>query len=267
MTKPSIEQPEVLPAEPPRDQYAERVGQLHQAANNMAKGSILCAAIAGAVMIQKKASLGHGRGFTQWKESLQESKGIAPRTADNYIALAGKMQDRIRYLLARDPDSDLANRLLEQANSQRGGNLPDSNSQRVANLPAKPTETLNTVELLASLDPSDANAIMHSAVADAVRQVAPEDSLRQLYFAWDIVKRPRNKGGARPRKSVSDAEVLQAKTQAARTFWTDLLNQLDADEIRSTEPQWGFLSADERRGIIDILRRLADHIHKSLPGR
>lgn len=251
----TVHQPEVMPAEntlPAKvvaDAHVKRVGLLHQAASTLSNGAIMCAAIAGAVMIQKKNSLGHGRGFTAWKESLAESIGLASRTADNYIALADKMSERIDLLIAQDPHSKLSRKLLKGANSHHDANLP----------PATP----NALEMLAALKPADVNAIMKMPIAEAVRAVAPEDSLRQLYFAWGIVKEPKLKGGAR---TAGDAPKLtpEERVECARSYWLGTITDLEDCEISSKDPNWGHLPKEERIRVVRFLQDLATHIAKSI---
>ena len=176
---PLVQEPEVLPVEQTRDEYAERVAYLYDVSKRLAHGSVLCAAIAGAVMLQKKAALGHGKGFTAWKKRLAKERGISSSTADNYIALAREMDQRVRLLIAQDPKCDIARKLLGAGKFPTVGNLPAQRS----------------IDVLAAIDPEDLEDVRTRAVARAVSQLVGEKSLKQLYFDWGILKPPHNPGG------------------------------------------------------------------------
>jgi hypothetical protein len=58
-----------------------------------------------------------------------------------------------------------------------------------------PEKQVSALELLASFDPTRVNDLRQQAIAEAVREVTNEQSLRQLYFAWGIMKAPYHPGG------------------------------------------------------------------------
>jgi len=222
------------PAPPaPVDEYAERAVFLHHFGRKMGQGSILCAGMAGAVMLQRKATLKGN--FTKWKEATARSMGVSSSTADNYIALAKRMDANIKTYLATHPDSEIAGKLAACENSQRVGKSADPAAASAPKLPVKPGSAVSSVELLAALDPTDMDAILKSAIAEVVREVAPEDSLRQLYFAWGIVKPPKHKGG--PRKSTkaendrSPEEQAACEREAATAEWERIALDVGAEGL------------------------------------
>jgi len=253
-------------ASAPQDPYMYRVMMFHQAAKKLSKGSILCAAMAGATMLQKKSSMPHGRGFTKWKHELAALMGVSGATADRYMALTKVMDKRIRYMLARNPEADLSRRLVEEAASKRFSEIPGEAQEDLA---LTGPGALNTIDLLASMEPANYDEIVGSAVAEAVREVAPVDTLRQLYLAWDIVKRPKRKGGARAKgeSDLTEEAERAMRTEAAREMWDSICKQLEHELFKRREPDWPLLPQDEREGLVVFLRGCADHVSKSIPRR
>jgi len=172
-------EPEVVPPETsgalgPADEFAVRFAHMHQASERLHGYSILCAAMAGAVMLQRKAAV-PGK-FTAWKIATATAAGVSPRTADNYIALAKRCDREIRLLIERDPTSPIVQRLIGEFSHQlrkRGGGQ-------------QPPPAMSAVEMLSRLDPVDFTAAHDMAIAEAVRAVAPADTLKQLYLDWGI---------------------------------------------------------------------------------
>jgi len=66
------------------DDLARQAVEMHRAVCRYAVRAASCKTAAGAAMLKKKQELGHGNGFTEWKESL----GIPARTCNRYMALA-----------------------------------------------------------------------------------------------------------------------------------------------------------------------------------
>jgi len=107
------------------DERARQAVEMHRAACGHAAAAVFCAAASGAAMLMKKQELGHGNGFTEWKESLD----MPARTCDRYMALAREMAERlsgpyyevaggdpIAMLAGADPDElNEENRMVRRA--------------------------------------------------------------------------------------------------------------------------------------------------------
>ena len=139
--------PEVMPKQ---DEHAERVVNFHLAGKAHASAAVFCAAAAGAVMLQKKKELGHGRGFTKWKEALAEASDMSAATADRYMALAIQMVERIKAL----PQDARAGFLADKANSSRVRNLPEAGES-----------DLSYLQALASFDPAKTHELRQQAMS------------------------------------------------------------------------------------------------------
>jgi len=248
VSKGAIEEPEVVKdefavdlARSAQDEYARRVVNFHVAAEQHASCAVYCAAAAGAVMIQKKKVTPHGR-FTPWLRSLvlPDGRCIGLRTAQNYMTLAREMEARIKLL---------------------------AKTKRVSFLPEKALKSgKSMMELLADFDPTKTHELRNAAIADAVKEVTGEQTLRQLYFSWDIVK-PAKTGYQKytPAKKLSDLEKLKAQREAARHVWTRIRQNLEFDGIR--ECTWGLLPDSDREAIVSLLDEISRNIKKSLRGR
>lgn len=150
------------------DDEDEKVIQYHQAAERCGHLSIWCAAMAGAEIIRKKQSLGHGNGFVAWKRALP----FGETTAHNYMNLAKRLEAKLKAL----PESDRAALLPQLAKTQR--------------------DASNALQLLDLPSPMDVFDPAHERISKLIRHVTNEQTLRQLYFDWEIVKAPAEKGGA-----------------------------------------------------------------------
>jgi len=257
------------------DEFTERVVNFHVAASQHASAAVLCAAAAGAVMIQKKHTLGHGRGFTKWKESLvlPDGQRISPRTADKYIALAKQMDEKLKLLMAKTPNSHL------------GANLPKGQ--------------VSPIQLLAAFDPTQANDLRQAAMAEAVREVTNAESLTQLYWAWGIVKQSVRTGGdmelqawlkehypklvgtklAKLPKAVraefeayvearrpSDEEIIATERHDANDYWLRLRTTLTEFGIKDN-PTWGLLNDQNLLETMVTLETVAKRIKRTLNER
>jgi len=205
MSKAKAIKPEVLPAVADQDEYAERVVSFHVAAGQHASAAVYCAAAAGAVMLQRKKSLGWGKGFTKWKENLvlPDGKRLAPTTADRYMALAKEIAARLKIQMAENPNAPLV------------GDLPKGQ--------------VSALQLLAEFDPTEVNTLRRQAVAEAVREVTNEQSLTQLYFDWGIAKRPKHRGGDHgggKARSEQCARPEERKEMWARVEWPRIIGEL-----------------------------------------
>lgn len=226
-----------------QDEYAQRVVALHKAAEAHASSSVFCVAIAGAVMIQKKKAMGHGRGWSAWLNNLVLPDGriISASTAKRYMALARVMADRFKALPKRSRVTVLPEKAHKQGLSAKSG-----------------------VELLASLDPAGANDLRIEAVREAVRNITDEQSLRQLYFSWGIVKQPKKIGGHHPRKNpaLTDEEALAAQKKAAREDWRATCDFLERQGVRDCT--WGLLPVADREALLGLLDEIGEKIRRSM---
>ena len=146
---------------------SDLVVQYHLAAERCANLSVWCAAMAGAEISKQKKELGHGGGFTTWRNSLPFSQ----RTAANYVNLAKQLEQRLNLLPA---------------------------DRRAALLPAitdVQNQTENMLELLNLPSPMDVFNPAHTQLAEVIRDVTSGQTITQLYFDWDICKAPKRAGG------------------------------------------------------------------------
>ncbi|MCZ7593093.1 MAG: hypothetical protein M5U15_13590 [Kiritimatiellae bacterium] len=196
MTKPvSTQTPAVLPAEKANSQLvgnldaeAQKVVNYHLAAERCGTLSVWCAAMAGAEILKKKRELGHGNGFLGWKKSLPFSAS----SADNYINLAQKLEQRISAL----PATEMAELLPAVAEAQH--------------------KTGNTLALLNLPSPMDVFNPAHERIARVIRHVTNEKTLTQLYFDWEIMAQPKKPGGIRgPQKTEPPIAVQICERLAA----------------------------------------------------
>lgn len=243
--KPKVIEPEVLPAvKVKQDEHATRVADLHLAAEQHASMAVYCAAVAGAVMLQKKKLLGHGRGFQKWKSELVLADGrrICVRTAEKYMALTKQMVAHIK-ILQKSPES----------NTHLRAYLTDGAE--------------GTLEVMARFDPTKVKQFQRAAVAQAMKQVANEQTLQQLYFAWGITKEPGKLGGHHPRKgpAPSKEDILAAEKKAARLSWAE--HAVFLEEKGTKKCTWGHLSKTEREGLADLLDEISGKIKASLVTR
>lgn len=165
------------------DEAAEKVIGLHLAAEHHAAAAVWCAAAAGAVMLQKKAELGHGNGFTEWKQNLMlpDGRKLSAPTADRYIALADQMAVRLKLYFSENPNSSLMRNLTDVTNL--------SQSERSALLqPGRRADCQLELRLLAMLDSATPDAADGEEIRNIVHEVTSGYSLTQLYFDWGILK-------------------------------------------------------------------------------
>lgn len=277
-----VETPEVLPPVKDNavavvvDEYATRVGYLHHAAQQHANASVLCAAIAGAVMHAKKMVCKHGE-FTTWLETVAEANGITARTCRNYMAVADEMTTRLKALPKRKRVSFLGD----------GSDSPDSKRP--------------LLQLLADMNPANLDELRAAAVAEAVREVTNDQTLRQLYFDWGIMKDRSNvrSGGDvevqawlrefhpklvgtkladlpemvreafiayRDGRKPSDEEVIAAKREEARRFWERqrvCLTEMGGDN----DPTWRALADQDLLQTMVTLENVAKAMKRVLNER
>jgi len=275
--------PEVVSQASAGDEYAERVAMLHTAAEQHASASVLCAAMAGAVMIQKKKAGKHGE-FLPWlnKLILPDGRRIAVRTCQNYMKLAEQMATRIKAL----PNTQLDAYLIGQPKEAK---ITQKNS------------VSSIVSLLASIDPTKANDLRHEAIADALKEISDEQTLSQLYFDWGICKsnarakrggdvelqawlaehHPKLVGTRYEKLSVkiqqafteyledrkpSDDEVLEAQREEADRYWTQTF--LDLNEFGGKEdPTWIKLDNQKLLQTMVLLDQMANEMKSVLKER
>jgi hypothetical protein len=260
------------------DAYAVRVGQLHEAAQQYANASVLCAAIAGAVMHQKKKSVKHGE-FGDWIEALADEVGISRRTCTSYMALADEMAARLKELPKGKRVSFL------------GAELEDGATKRPI------------LQLLADLNPADLGSEQALLVADAVRDVTNDQTLRQLYFDWGIMK---DKSGTRtggdmevqawlkehyPKlagtklnalpasiraefvayresRKPTEAVTLAGQREDARRWWErQRLYLVEIGKVGSEVPTWGLLPDQDLLQTMVLLERTAQAMKRVLNER
>jgi hypothetical protein len=125
--------------------------------------SVWCAALAGAEIIRKKAELGHGNGFEEWKESLPFSRV----TAAHYMKLAERMHDE----LAKLPRAEM---------EALAGSLQEAS-----------TRAEKALALLQLPSPMDAFNPVHEKISKIVQKITGGATMRQLMFDWGIVAQPK----------------------------------------------------------------------------
>ena len=220
---------------------SQRVGNLNQepavryhfAAMRCGDLSIWCAAMAGAAIIEKKKSLGHGHGYSDWEKSLPFSHG----TVMNYTALAKALNDKIRAL----PKAELAGLFPEIEKAQ--------------------DETKQSLALLGLPDPMDVFNKDHDRISQLIRHLTNERTLTQLYFDWEIVKRPKLLGGARTRgEELSPEEEINLRKERAREEWGHTLRELEIMGIK--EESWAMLNKSEQEAILGVLEKVAKRIRQ-----
>lgn len=242
-------EPEVLPA---KDELAQRVVNLHVMAGQCARMSVYCAAAAGATALMKKKTLKHGQ-FTPWLRTLVLADGreIGERTAFRYMALAKEMAARILAL---------------------------PKSTRVGFFKALPTVPKLTrvsvldashpvIEILASFNPANINSLRDMAAAQMIRKVTSEESLRQLYFGWGIIKDPPRLGGHHPRKgpAPSAEDVVEHETKMARDEWNRFKETIAI--LGLEEKTWGVLPTPEIEGLISYVEDFLSALHSTVRER
>lgn len=220
---------------------SQRVGNLnnepavryHYAAMRCGDLSIWCAAMAGAAIVQKKKTLGHGAGFLDWKKTLPFSLS----TSDNYVALAKKLDEKIKALPKADVDA-----LFPEIRKAQD-------------------ETKQSLALLGLPDPMDVFNKDHDRIATLIRNLTNEQTLRQLYFDWEIVKRPKALGGARtPGEELSPEEEINLRKERAREEWGHTLKELEIMGIK--EESWVMLNKSEQEAILGVLEKVAKRIRQ-----
>ena len=272
--------PEVLPAVAEQDEYADRVVMLHTAAEQHASASVLCAAMAGAVLVMKKNSCKHGE-FTKWIRTitLPDGRQLHERTGRRYMKLAEEMAERIKAM----PKPKRVT-LLGDGKTDTGVRFDSAKS---------------IVSLLASIDPTQADDLRRQAIAEAVREVASEDTLTQLYFDWGIVKPTKKTGGdvelqawlkehhpklagtkraklpAKIREEFeaylearkpTDEEIIEAERDSAKEYWLRVRTDL-AEFGTKGNPTWGLLDDQHLLETMVVMNTLAQRIKRALNER
>ena len=245
-------EPEVLPAVQAGDEYAERFINFHLAGEQHASAAVYCAAAAGAVAAQKKRGGKHGE-FIPWVRSLRLADGrvVTPRTVQRYMALAREIAERISSL----PQAERV-RFVP----------PDEKRHAVPLLSREDLPTTSVMELLAGFDPTKTHELTNAAIAQAVKQIVGEETLRQLYFDWGITK--QSKTGHQkytPPKNLTDQEKLALEAEGARKAWMHIRDVLEADGLK--ECTWGRLSKAEQEAVAGLLDEVSTTIKKSLRGK
>lgn len=175
----------------------DRVVQYHFAAERCGNLSVWCAAMAGAELIKKKKETPRGSGFMTYLEQLPFSNG----TAHNYMNLAKKLEEK----------------LLELPEDQRMALLPElANAQKA---------TESALQLLNLPSPMDVFNPAHERIADLIRTVTSEHTLRQLYFDWDIIKPPAQKGGLR--RALSPVEKHEREVSENEDIWRRIIAEIE----------------------------------------
>lgn len=214
MSKKKALTPEVLPPEKANsqsignlDRAAQTVVNYHLAAERCGTLSVWCAAMAGAEIARKKKQLGHGNGFLEWKKALPFSTS----TADNYINLAQKLEQRLSALSPAERDELLP--AVAKAVRKQEGDLA------LLNLPS-PMDVFNPA---------------HERIAKIIKHVTNEKTLTQLYFDWEIMAQPKKPGGIRgpikPR-TTSIGEDVVVNLRAACEEFLRLRAHLNPDQFR-----------------------------------
>jgi hypothetical protein len=242
-----IVQPDVLPqeaniqrVEPPKKNRVsflddDPVIRYHMAAEHCGHLSVWCAAMSGAELIKKKKELKRGE-FVPYKQTLP----FSDRTAQNYMQLAHKLERRLKAL----PESD-AKALLPAI-----GEMQDNAE--------------NMLELLNLPSPMDVFNPAHEQIADVIRKVTNEKTLRQLYFDWDIVKAPKQLGGARDttRGPIDPVQAAAEKRKINEDFWLRMIGKLEIEGI--TAKSWADLNKAQRKKLLETCVRLNKLIRETL---
>jgi hypothetical protein len=196
--KPDLAEVEVLPPEKSNVQpvlhlnESEPVVRYHMAAERCGNLSIWCAAMAGAEILKKKKSLGHGNGFRAWKEKLP----FSIMTAHNYEQLAKRLEEKLNAL----PKAELL------------ALLPAINKSQ--------SDVENRLSILSLPSPMDVFNSAHAQIAAIVKHITNGQTLTQLYFDWDIVAKPKLLGGYRESDKIrlTGADLEKAHAEA---YWSD----------------------------------------------
>ena len=257
------------------DAYAERVGQLHNAAQQHATASVLCAAIAGAIMHLKKKACKHGE-FRAWMESMGDESGISLATCYRYMSLADEMANRLkalplgkRMLFVQDPEAAEGRRPI--------------------------------LQLLAGLNPEYMSTDQETLVAATVREVTNDQTLRQLYFDWGIMKNkaatrtggdmevqawlqehyPKLAGtklaalpasiraefiAYRESRKPTDAQAIEAQREQARRYWERQRVYL-AEFGGGDQPTWRMLPDQDLLQTMVVLEKVAREMKQMLNAR
>jgi hypothetical protein len=80
---------------------------------------------------------------------------------------------------------------------------------------ARLAETNDSIDLLTLPDPAQLMSRDHTELVEQINAVTGEQSLRQLYFEWGIVKQPTPTGGARKVDDKTPQELLSVRREAA----------------------------------------------------
>ena len=233
MSKSSI-LPEKAKTQPVAFLKDEPAVRYHFAAKRCGDLSVWCAAMAGAAIAAKKTELGHGK-FNAWKKTLPYSM----RTAENYVALAKALDLRIRAL----------------SKTEKAGLFPAIRKAQ--------DEASQSLALLGLPDPMDVFNPAHDRIATLIRELTNERTLSQLYFDWDIVKGPKQRGGARPHGTrATPAEQAEADRREAEQFWHVHMAHLAIMGLQ--ERTWLNLSKKSREKLIDLQTQLNHLLRESL---
>jgi hypothetical protein len=156
--------------------------------------------MAGAEILKKKKELGHGNGFLEWKKTLPISNG----TAANYVRLAQELEKRLSAL----PEKEREALFPAVAEAQQGSG--------------------NALAILALPSPMDVFNPAHERIAKVIRHVTNEQTLTQLYFDWDIMKQPKQMGGARVSRlsQLPEDEQEAAREKLFIDRWGRLMDEL-----------------------------------------
>ena len=257
------------------DDYAVRVGELHQAAQQHATASVLCAAIAGAIMHAKKKSVKHGE-FMPWLQTVMDENDMSQRTCYNYMSLADEMAARLKAL----PNTTRG--LLG------GGSAPADGKRSL-------------LQLLADLNPAELDSDQARLVASAVREVTNDQTLRQLYFDWGIMKNktatrtggdmevqawlqehyPKLAGtklaalpasiraefiAYRESRKPTDAQAIEAQREQARRYWERQRVYL-AEFGGGDQPTWRMLPDQDLLQTMVVLEKVAREMKQILNAR
>lgn len=214
--------------------HEDRVIQYHFAAERCGNLSVWCAAMAGAELIRKKKDLPRGQ-FEPYKAALPFGRS----TCDNYMNLAKKLEEKLLQL----PEDRRMALLPELANAQKATEC----ALALLNLPS----------------PMDVFNPQHERIADIIREVTSEQTLRQLYFDWDIVKAPKalaQRGGIR--RALTDIEKHEAAVQSAEDCWQTVINDVRLHGIHGKT--YLHLSRAKRKQLLDVLIQFNHLLRESL---
>ncbi|NCC53402.1 MAG: hypothetical protein EOM20_19620 [Spartobacteria bacterium] len=199
----------------------------HLAAEHCGNLSVWCAAMSGAELIKKKKECKRGE-FGPYKETLP----FSARTAENYMNLAQKLDKRLKALPAED-----ARKLMPAIGDMQH---QAENMLALLNLPS-PMDMLNPA---------------HEQIANVIRKITNEQTLRQLYFDWDIVKEPKKLGGARDntRGPIDPVQAAAEQKKINEDFWLRLIGKLEIEGI--TAKSWTDLDKAQRKQLLETCVRL-----------